>query len=624
MAKNIFVPSWGLIGIGALMAGLVAILLQPLGPLHDQSVWTSIARLREWNHPLPVVVDTTRDISYLGVRGPSVEHFHNIFYAHDTSGANRFAPPVPVIPAPNTVIDATTPGAWCPQATGGILPFTSLVTNISENCLSLRVARLSGTKPEASLPVLVWLHGGGHALGSAEDDLYTPDGLIEQAAADGQPLIYVAVNYRLGFFGFAKSRALVEAGHTNAGLRDQRAALEWVRDNIAWFGGDPTRVTVVGQSVGASDISLQLTAWGGERGAVPFQQAVLMSGGPGLNFNTRSELVADNTEAVAKQAGCVQEAQDGQSAEALKCLREASSEVLTKISVTAMREARPPFGEGYFFPTFDADFLPDRPSELVRAGRVTKDIPVIAAWVTNDGAWYASPTTSTDDEVLATFGLWLTGLSEATKKKLLELYPVADFQHLVSGPGEGVSPQYYRAAQLNRDLWFTCPVLDFAWQYGRHNGGNVHVYEHNATRYSPVFENMGVPMWRVAHLSDIPYVLKSQKLGGGADNSAEQLLLSNEVSRRIAGFVTSGIPDKEWPVAFEGASEAELENEFPERLSLQPFGGPYGNGPVSVQRSRRIEGDVPSTLAEEAIEWERLFERCDFINSAEVRRETGV
>lgn len=73
----------------------------------------------------------------------------------------------------------------------------------------------------------------------------------------------MAVNYRLGLFGFAKSRALVEAGHTNAGLRDQRAALEWVRDNIAWFGGDPTRVTVVGQSVGASDISLQLTAWGG-------------------------------------------------------------------------------------------------------------------------------------------------------------------------------------------------------------------------------------------------------------------------------------------------------------------------------------------------------------------------
>lgn len=153
-----------------------------------------------------------------------------------------------------------------------------------------------------------------------------------------------------------------------------------------------------------------------------------------------------------------------------------------------MRKARPPFGEGFFFPTYDGDFLPDRPSKLVRAGRVAKDIPVISAWVTNDGAWYASPTTSTDDEVLATFGLWLTGLSDATKKKLLELYPVSDFQHLVSGPGEGVSRQYYRAAQLNRDLWFTCPVLDFAWQYGRNNGGNLHVYEHNATRYGPAFE----------------------------------------------------------------------------------------------------------------------------------------
>lgn len=131
-------------------------------------------------------------------------------------------------------------------------------------------------------------------------------------------------------------------------------------------------------------------------------------------------------------------------------------------------------------------------------------------------------------------------------------------------------------------------------------------------------------MWRVAHLSDIPYVLNSQELDGGADKSAEQLLLSKKVSRRIAGFVTSGITGDVWPAAFVGATEAELEDEFPARLLLQLFGGPYGNGPVSVQRSRRFEGDVRATLAEEAVEWERLFERCDFINSAEVRQETGV
>lgn len=100
--------------------------------------------------------------TYLGSHSPSTgtEHFQTIFYAEDTSGANRFAPPVPVRPARGAVIDATRPGAWCPQATGDVLPFTSRVTNVSENCLSLRIARPRGTKAAARLPVMVWLHGG--------------------------------------------------------------------------------------------------------------------------------------------------------------------------------------------------------------------------------------------------------------------------------------------------------------------------------------------------------------------------------------------------------------------------------------------------------------------------------
>lgn len=71
-----------------------------------------------------------------------------------------------------------------------------------------------------------WHAAGGHALGSGYEILYEPDGLIKQAAEDGQPLIFVAVNYRLGFFGFATSEAMVKSGYTNAGLRDQRAAFE--------------------------------------------------------------------------------------------------------------------------------------------------------------------------------------------------------------------------------------------------------------------------------------------------------------------------------------------------------------------------------------------------------------
>lgn len=607
-----------LLSVGAVLFGLAAVLL---GPSRAFLLALAGPYIPSKLVPSPIVTDPGRDVRYIGTRSAdlAVEHFHNIFYAEDTSGPNRFAPPVPASPLRGSVIDATTPGAWCPQGTGDVLPFTSRVTNISEHCLSLRIARLRGTGPDSKLPVAVWLHGGGHALGSGEEILYEPDGLLRQAGLDRQQLVFVAINYRLGFFGFATGRAMVEAGQTNAGLRDQRAALEWVRDHIADFGGDPAQVTAIGQSVGGSDIGLQMTAFGGARG-VPFQKAVMMSGAPGLNFNTMSDLVANNTAMIAQQVGCVREGADAHTEAVLACLRAAPFDVLTNLSVSAMRAARPPFGEGFFFPTYDGDFIPGRPSKLLREGKVVKDIPTIAAWVTNDGAWYAPPTTATDDDVISSFTLWLT-LSSSTKKKLLELYSVSDFEQMAQG--QGVSPQYYRAAQINRDLWFACPVLDFAWQYGRHNSHNVRLYEHNATRFAPSYALMGVPMWRVAHLSDIPYVLNSQSLGGGADNSAEQLTLSADVSRRIMRFVASAEADEEWSPAFEGVAVDGPQDKLPGRISLQLFGGPYGNRQVTV-REHSGEGDGSATEAEKAIAWERLCQRCDFINSAEVRDQTSV
>ncbi|KAI1443637.1 alpha/beta-hydrolase [Annulohypoxylon stygium] len=624
MARTI---SW-LLGLGALTFGLLAVFIEPFRQFLLENDYYSIKLPFSFGDNPPVVFDSVREVTYVGSQSDGVEHFQDIFYAEDTSGKNRFAPPVPIKHAKGTVLGATQPGAWCPQGTGDILPFTSRVVNISENCLSLRIVRPQSTASDAKLPVIVWLHGGSHALGSASDVLYQPDGMVKQAAADGQPLIFVGINYRLGFFGFATSKALIDAKHTNAGLRDQRAALEWVRDNIEKFGGDPQRVTAIGQSVGASDISLQLTAFEGKQDA-PFQQAVMMSGAAGLNFNSMSDLVANNSATVAQGVGCIKN-EDSQSAETLQCLRDASFEVLTNLSVTASRAARPPFGEAFFYPTYDGDFITDRPTELMRAGKFSKGVPIITSWVTNEGAWYVPPIASTDEEVLGSFGLWLTGHSESTKAKLLELYPLEDFEGMVRPDYDGsISAQYYRAAQLNKDIWFTCPVLDFAWQYVK-NGGvepeKMRLYEFNATRYTPVFEYMGVPFWRVAHLSDIPYVLNHQGLGAGADNSAAQLELSKVVSRSIAKFVTSGIANgsdggAEWPSAFGGVTKDDLEKEFPNKVFVKLFGGPYGNTPVSI--SKDVDEDTPSE-AEQALRWEKVFERCEFINSEKVRKESGV
>ena len=146
-----------LASISALIV-LIAMLLNStsLSPFVFLSNFTA-----QFNASNPIATNAFTGIAYRGTSTNGIEHFQNIFYAEDTSGSNRFAPPVPYTPPRETIVDATAAGAWCPQGVGPApLPFTSPINNVSENCLSLRIARPAGITASAKLPVLVWLHGG--------------------------------------------------------------------------------------------------------------------------------------------------------------------------------------------------------------------------------------------------------------------------------------------------------------------------------------------------------------------------------------------------------------------------------------------------------------------------------
>lgn len=109
----------------------------------------------------PIIHSARTGVSYRGTFSNGVEQFQNIFYAEDTSGSNRSVPPIPYVSPPGTIVDATAAGAWCPQGMGGPpLPWTSPITNVSENCLNLGIARPTDTDAAARLPVLVWMHSG--------------------------------------------------------------------------------------------------------------------------------------------------------------------------------------------------------------------------------------------------------------------------------------------------------------------------------------------------------------------------------------------------------------------------------------------------------------------------------
>ena len=243
-------------------------------------------------------IATTDDGAVRGVAAGSINEFLGIPYAAPPTGHLRWRPPQP--PAEwQGVRDATQFGPSCPQPPQNNPTFPP--GPISEDCLYLNVytpAHSGGdlrSSDEGGRPVLVWIHGGG--LTSDASRNYDPAKL----AADG--VVAVTINYRLGALGFLAHPALASrpgGPSGNYGLMDQQAALRWVRDNIARFGGSPHNVTIAGESAGGLSVLAHMVS-AGSRGL--FQKAIIESGSFALNQQPLATAEAAG-EAFAAQAGC--------------------------------------------------------------------------------------------------------------------------------------------------------------------------------------------------------------------------------------------------------------------------------------------------------------------------------
>jgi para-nitrobenzyl esterase len=209
------------------------------------------------------------------VDGP-VKVFKNVPYGASTGGQNRWLPAKPPIPW-RGIRDTVAAGPMSPQNRGAPLAEEQAMSQtgpMSEDCLNLNITTPAVGPNSGKRPVIVWHHGGGFAAGSGNATSYDGRNIVEK-----NDIVLVTVTHRLNVFGFLYLAELFGPAYAdsgNVGILDCAAALKWVHDNIAQFGGDPANVTIAGQSGGGSKVAT-LMAMPAARGL--FHRAIGQSGG---------------------------------------------------------------------------------------------------------------------------------------------------------------------------------------------------------------------------------------------------------------------------------------------------------------------------------------------------------
>jgi para-nitrobenzyl esterase len=309
-------------------------------------------------HPTPTV--RTRNGLIRGREIDGVLTFTGIPYGAPPIGPLRFKPPRPAAPWLGQ-FDATRPAATPPQLEDPALPPSA---PMSEDCLQLNVWAPKAAGPS---PVFVWIYGGGNSSGGSNQPAYQG----ETFARDG--VVCVSLNYRLGVCGFLELGAITgpeDAGSGNNALRDQILALQWVRDNISAFGGDPGNVTLGGQSAGAFNCAA-LLALPAAKGL--FHRVILASGGGNAAY--RPDRAAEFARLFVAQLGGPDKLRTAPIAAILKAQQAAQ---------TRFPDVVP------FWPVIDGTFLTASPVELLRAGAAA-NIPTMIGHTRDEYRYFLSP-----------------------------------------------------------------------------------------------------------------------------------------------------------------------------------------------------------------------------------------
>ncbi|KAF7328612.1 Carboxylic ester hydrolase [Mycena sanguinolenta] len=430
-----------------------------------------------------------------GIDNGPVTFYGNIRYAQPPLGDLRFRAPAMLNESgvASEVIDARDWGPPCIQR-------PAVVGIGSEDCLTLNVWKPTNASAEDSLPVAVYIHGGGFYAN-------TPQGfpMYDWVAQHPGGIVGVSITYRLNMLGFLASPVVAADGDLNTGLLDQRAGLEWVQRHISAFGGNPQNVTIYGESAGGASVVMQIAAYGGKAPNLFHSNERRLNPSdlvqPTLRTSRMHSLVRSPQfigyfqhiviHIPASAAGFIGCPASGD--EAMPCFR--------KASLGAIVSAINRIPNGAFAPVIeDADgFLPDLPSRLIASNKY-QNVEFTGGHCTGDGKTFAGGSPAdfvTDDDIRRiVFARW-PGVSNATIAQALTMYPE---------PGAAGSPfatQFDRAAAIAGDVIFTCMDWFVAEQLTSNGVENVFAFSWNAP--DPVLFAQ-TPYRGAAHTSDLYFL----------------------------------------------------------------------------------------------------------------------
>ncbi|GAB2982657.1 carboxylesterase family protein [Amycolatopsis acidiphila] len=461
-----------------------------------------------------------------GSREAGLAVFRGIPFTEPPVGALRFAAPRPVRRW-SGVREAVTYGPPPPQA--GAFAMDALSRDAAGDWLTLNVWS-PDPGPGAGLPVMVWIQGGAYAIGMANLPEY--DG--GRLARDGG-VVVVTFNYRVGIEGFAQ----LDGAPANRGLLDQVAALEWVRDNIRAFGGDPDQVTVFGESAGAGSVAALLAM---PCAAGLFRRAVAQSV-PGTFFS--AELAADIAAACAAETGLRPTVAD-LSAVAPARLAAAGDAVTAKMGRWAGRWGQAAHRSIPFSPVVDGDVLPATPWQALAEG-AGRDIELLVGHTRDEQRLFTAL-----DGLLGQ----VTPEQAATALEVFAPGPDGARRYRDGFPAAGPDELYQL---VNSDWLFRMPTLHLA-QAQTTAGGRAHLYE--LTWPAP---GMGGALG-ACHGLDVPLVFGNLDSGGpamliGEDAAAEAAALSTDIRGVWTAFATHGDPG--WPAYDTGQRLVRLFDTRP-------------------------------------------------------------